>query len=209
PTQAWIAGKSDEPSTSVNLQVSFVGGRGIDADHAKRLVLEEVLSEKLFDLRARTALSYVTEASYMPRRAGGVWSLTAVVDRARAAEAGTELVRLLDQLRSAPETYRVAFVIARQKVLEGMLATSGSSLQALNRLVETARFDVADDRHDRLVAEIAALTLPTFHTFVAHELARTGQVFSAYGNSEAVSAALDAARQADQAPVVGANERAR
>ncbi|HEX4420811.1 MAG TPA: insulinase family protein [Kofleriaceae bacterium] len=199
PRQAWISSKLNGPNPSLELQVAFVGGRGIDEDHAKRLVLEEVLFEQLFELRKRTALSYITQASYEPRRAGGLWSLTIVVDSARAAEAGKALAQMLDQLRRDPESYRAAFVLARQKVLERLLASSGSSRQVLAQLIELVRFDLEDARHDHLPAEVAALTLTTFHPFVAHELAETGQVFGAIGDAAAVDAAIEAAKHASNA----------
>lgn len=199
PVQAWITSKRDEPSSSLQLEVAFVGGRGIDADHAKRLVLEAVLTEKLFELRQRRGLPYVSWANYKPRRAGGLWSLGAVVDSSRAVEAGAMLAQLLEQLRRDPESYRVAFVLARQKVLERLLASSGSSRQILAQLVELVRFDLDETSYDQRATDVAALTLSTFHPFVAHELAETGQVFGAIGNTAAVDAALDAAKHANNA----------
>jgi hypothetical protein len=88
-------------------------------------------------------------------------------------------------------------VLARQKVLARMLVSSGSSQQALTQLVERVRFNLEDDRQDRLAGEVAALTLTTFHPFVRRELAEIGQVFSAYGNGDAVDAALTAAQHVD------------
>jgi zinc protease len=211
PTQAWLAGRVATEDPSLALEVSFVGGRGIDQDHAKRLVLAEVLSEKLLELRERTALTYVTNASYTPRRGGGQWSLSMVVDRKRAQEAGTALAQLLDQLRRDPEAYRAAFVVARQRVLERLLAHEGSSAQALDALIELVRFDLDSERHGRIAGDVAALTLTNFHAFAAREFAEAGQVFTAIGNPAGVNAALTAAKQATQpasppsAPTVGEN----
>lgn len=200
PTQAWIPIPVEAEMRNLVLEVSFVGGRGIDKDHAKRLVLEEVLAKKLFELRERTALAYTPEASYTPCRGGGLWSVRANVDRERAAEAGAALGTLLAQMRGDPEAYRVAFVVARQKVMERMLAIEGGSADALNRLANAARFELDAGRPSRLVADVAALTLANFHSFVTHELAATGQVFTVLGNSAAVDAAIDAAKQATTAP---------
>jgi predicted Zn-dependent peptidase len=195
-SQAWLSSKVADPGAQTRFDIEFVGGRGIDADHAKRLVLEEVLDQKVFELRTRHALAYYVGASYVPRRAGGLWSITAVVEPERTVEASAALVRVLDQLRHDAESYRAAFVLARQKVIERLLASQGSSAQALGRLIQIARFDLDESSDDRIASEVAALTLASFHPFVSRELAEAHQVFGVIGESSVVDAALDAARHA-------------
>lgn len=198
--KAFIAGTTDKPSPTLELEVGFVGGRGIDRDHAKRLVLAGILESQLTQLRSKQALSYGISASYEPRRAGGLWTISGEVDAARAAEAATTVVTILDDLRATPESYRTAFVLARQRTLESMLVSSTSSSTVVAQLANLARFDLPDDFYDRMAREVAALTLTDFHRFLVRELAPDGQVFGAFGNEDAVEAAINAARSVQPKP---------
>jgi zinc protease len=194
PSREFVAGIEAKPSPTVSIDIGFVGGKGMDGDHAKRMILEQVLGSVLNDLRANQALTYGFGASYSPRRAGGLWQIHGEVDAARAAEAARAVSAILDEVRADPESYRHAFVLARQKVIEELLVSTGDSGAIADRLTFLARFDLPDDFFDRLAQEVAATTLKDFHTFVTTELDDTGQVFGAFGNADAVEAALSAAR---------------
>ena len=194
PRRRFITGVEEKPSPTVAIDVRFVGGKGMDRDHAKRLILEAVLSGVLSDLRGKRALTYGFQVAYSPRRAGGLWQLHGEVDAARAAEGATAIMTLLAQVRSDPESYRSAFVLARRKVLENLLMTAGDSGAIADRLTLLARFDLPDDFFDRIAEDVAATTLKDFHKFVGNELDGTGQVFGAFGNADAVDAAIGAAK---------------
>ena len=200
PKRSFIAGTTDKPSPTVQVEVGFVAGSGIDRDHAKRLVLAGVLDAQLAQLRAKRAISYGLQASYTPRRAGGMWSIYGEVDAARAAEAATTITTILDELRANPEAYRTAFVLARQRVLESLLVNTTSSSTVVARLASLAEFDLPDNFYETLARQVAALTLANFHGFVTTELAANGQVFGAFGNADAVDAAIKAARAVQPTP---------
>ncbi|MEO8704103.1 MAG: insulinase family protein [Kofleriaceae bacterium] len=192
--QAFVPGISAKPSPTVFIDVGFVGGRGVDRDHARRLVLAAVLESQLGQLRARKALSYGFGAEYEARPGGGLWSIAGDVDAARAGEAAAAIITILGDMRANPESYRTAFVLARQKVLEGLLVDTTSSAGIVRQLSYLARFDIADDFYARVAQSVAGLTLATFHPFLAKELAASGQVFGAFGNADAVQEAIKAAK---------------
>jgi len=193
-TPLFIVGETTKPSPTVEIDVHFVGGRGIDRDHAKRLVLEAVLDAQLSELRQKRALTYGFYASYAPRRAGGLWTISGEADASRAAEAGGAIIEILDGMRRDPESYRGAFVLARQKVLEALLVGSTSSAEVAERLVTLAQFGLDDDFYDDVASDVADMTLTELHTFLVRELAVTGQVFGAFGNLREARAATNAAR---------------
>jgi len=193
-TPAFIAGTTDKASSTVELDVHYIGGRGIDDDHPKRLVLEAVLGAQLAELRAKRAITYGVAASYEPRRAGGMWTIRGQVDAARAGEAGAAIIGILDNMRFSPETYRGAFVLARQKVMESLLVRSNSAIDVAESLVVLARFGLEDAYFDTVAREVASMTLVDFHAFLGKELAVSRQVFGAFGNAEPVKAAVAAAR---------------
>jgi hypothetical protein len=190
---AWIAGIAAKPSPTVEIDLQFAGGNGLDRDYPKRLVLAQVLTNQLESLRGTNAVTYGLAARYEPRDAGGLWSIGGDVDASRAAEATSALVGILGEMRRDPESYRKAFVLARQRVLEQMLSTSASSGAVADRLEYLARFHPEGAYMDSLPDYVADLTLRSFHAFVVRELAGERQVFGAFGNAAPVQAALAAA----------------
>lgn len=162
----------------------------MDSHQAERLVLAAVLDAKLASLRDKAALTYGMSASYEPRALGGLWRIGGAVDAARAAEGAAAMVAVLDELRRDPESYRAEFVLARQKVLESLMSGATDSRAVVERLVEIAEFDLDDSYYDRLARQVSQLVLANFQPFVASELAADGQVFAAFGNADAVTAAL-------------------
>jgi hypothetical protein len=56
-----------------------------------------------------------------------LWWIGGEVDASRAAEAARSTLAILDDMRRDPETYREAFMHARQKVRETMLASLSTS----------------------------------------------------------------------------------
>lgn len=193
-TPSFIAGTATKPSPTVEIDIHYVRGRGVDRDYPKRLVLEAVLDSQLAELREKRAITYGVNASYEPRRAGGMWTIGGNVDATRAAEAGAAIVTILDDMRRDPETYRGAFVLARQKVIESLLVRSASAVEVAEYLAFLARFALPDDYFDDVAHIVSAMTLAEFHAFLAKELDASGQVFGAFGNRAAAQAAVDAAR---------------
>ena len=194
PSRRFVQGMQAKATPTVRLDVEFVGGKGLDSDYAKRLVLERVLTERLASLRAKQALTYGFSASYVPRVAGGLWSISGEVDATRAAEAGSALATVLADMRRDRETYRSEFVLAREKVLEQLLASTGDSGAIAERLVGLARFDLPMSYYDQLVRQVATLTLSQLHEFLRTELPASHQVFGALGNEAEVTAAIAAAQ---------------
>lgn len=191
---AFVRGVAMQDTPTVEIEIGFVGGRGIDRNHARRLVLAGILDAQLAQLRAKRALSYGFSASYMPRAAGGLWSVSGEVDATRAAEAATAITAILEDMRASPEAYRTAFVLARQKVLEELVVNTTSSAAMIGRLAYLARYDLPDSYYNTLALSVAAMTLADFHPFLVGELAPGHQVFGVYGNEAAVTEALRAAQ---------------
>jgi predicted Zn-dependent peptidase len=189
-----VRGIESRPSATVELDLGFASGQGLDFHYAKRLVLAAILDSKLSRLRSKDAVTYGFSASYEPRRARGAWRIGGEADANRAADAAKALLDVIDEIRRDPESYRREFVLARQKVIERLLVTASDSHAVMNQLTLLAQFDLADDFFDDLVGVVANLTLKDMTSFVPGELAADGQVFGAFGNADAVDAALAPAR---------------
>jgi zinc protease len=191
---AWIEGKQAAGSPTLELDILFPSGPGLGRNYASRLVLQHILESRLQELREKQALTYGFSVDYEPRLAGGLWRISGEVDASRADEAAKAVVGILDQMRRDPESYRSAFVLARQKALESIVVSGTGTPGVTARLVLTARFDLPDAFFDSVAQSIASLTLANIAPFVASELAVDKQVFGAFGNPDAVAAALAAAK---------------
>ncbi|HUS32331.1 MAG TPA: insulinase family protein, partial [Kofleriaceae bacterium] len=193
--EGFVMGEATKPSPTVELDVMWQTVNGLDKDHAKRLVLEQLLDDELAVLRSKHAITYGFYASYEPRKAGGLWRVSGEADASRADAATKILLDVLDQMRSDPEAIRAAFVRAREKTLQALLATTADTAVVVNRLATIARFDKPDDFYHRLPEKVAELTLADFHHFLVSELPSDGQVFGAFGQGNAVARAVGTARQ--------------
>ena len=58
-------------------------------------------------------------------------------------------------MRRDPELYRAEFVLARQKVLEGLAVGDNDSAIVTSRLVMLARFHLPDSFYDRVAQDVA------------------------------------------------------
>ncbi len=191
----FIVGTTVKPSPTVELDVCFLSARGLNANYAKRLVLEELLDAELGKLRNKQALTYGFYASYSPRKGGGMWTISGEADAARAPEAATALLQIMADMRANADSYRGSFVLARQKVLERLLLAANDSLSAAEQLSYMARFDLDDAFFDKVVYDVSQLTLQDFHAFFLKELPPNRQVFGAFGNASASKGAVAAAKQ--------------
>ena len=186
----YVRGAQAQPSSTIALDVQVLGEDGLDRTYAKWLVLVDVVERRLDHA---TAL-YGFDAGYTPRRAGSLLRISGGADASHAADAATELVAILADLRANPESVRAAFVLSRAKVLDRLLASSTSVAGVADQLALEAQFDVAADFHGQLATDVAQLTLADFAPFVADQLAPDRLVIGAFGNAAAVDAALAAAR---------------
>lgn len=190
----YVSSTTETPSPTVQLDIAYLSAPGVDDDHAMRLVLEHLLDAELSRLRTKDAVTYGFSASYEPRKGGGMWRIGGDADATRAADAASHVLAIIDGLRADPESYRASFVLARQKVLERLLLSVGNSASIAQQLVFTARHDLDPSFFDRLPEKVAKLTLADFHMFLKRELNASRQVFGAFGNADAVAAALAAVK---------------
>ncbi len=190
---AWIGGKGRENSPTVDLDVRFLGSRGIDSKYAARLVLASILGSKLAKLRQQHAITYGVSADYTMQEAGGYYQITGSVDASRAKQAGRLVQAAIDEIRKGPENYRSEFVLARRKQVNALLASSSDSRAIANRLENIARYDLSDEFYEWLVHRIARLTLDDIQKLVATELAAKQQITGAFGRPTAVTDFLEGA----------------
>jgi len=192
---AWIWGEGPANSPTVDIDVRFEGISGVDESQAARLVLASILTSQLADMRQGHAISYGMSARYVNRVAGGYWQITGSVDASRAKQAGQLLRATLDNLRSGTGAYKSAFVLARRKRVDALLASASNSQLVAGRLELIARFALSDAFYDTLVRRMAALSPADVEAILSVELQASNQVTGAFGPPRAVHDFLDATKQ--------------
>lgn len=191
----WVVGEGPANSPIVDIDVRFEGIAGVDESQAARMVLTSILNSKFSDMRQGHAISYGMSVRYVNRVAGGYWQITGSVDASRAAQAGRLFRATLDSIRSGTSTYKPAFVLARRKWVDALLASALNSRLVASRLEFIARFDLTDAFYDALLRKIAVLTPSNIEEIVAVELQPSNQVTGAFGPPSAVKKFLDATKK--------------
>ncbi len=191
----WIGGQGKDNSPTVDIDLRFAGIPGVDESQAARKVITSILNSKFADIRQGHAISYGMSARYVNQVAGGYWKITGSVDASRAAQAGHLIRATLDSIRSGTSAYKTAFVLARRKRVDALLASALNSQLVASRLEFIARFDLPESFYDTLLRKIAALTPEAVEEILAVELQASNQVTGAFGPKAAVQKFLDATKE--------------
>ncbi len=198
----WIGGQGKDNSPTVDIDLRFAGIPGVDESQAARTVITSILNSKFADMRQGHAISYGMSARYVNQVAGGYWQITGSVDASRAAQAGHLIRATLDDIRSGTSAYKTAFVLARRKRVDALLASALNSQLVASRLEFIARFDLPESFYDTLLRKIAALTPEAVEEILAVELQFRNQVTGAFGPKAAVEKFLDATKESTAHPLL-------
>jgi zinc protease len=178
---------TSEAQAQTSIRIAFATAPGFREQHAGRLVLAEMLRERLtMDLRHEKALSYSVSVDYVQGNVGpGQLFIETAVDPARAGEA---FLLMQDTIRHLRETdFAADFVRARRAVVENLLANALSSRSVANSLEFIAAHRLPLDYFERLPERVAALRMDDVRALIAAELGATGAVVLASGQRASVT----------------------
>jgi zinc protease len=183
----------DEEQAQTGITVAFATQRGFREQHATRLVLAEMLEERLnASLRHEKALSYSISVTHAQNAVGpGQLVIEAAVDPERAAEAFQLVRETLRHLREAD--FAADFVRARRQVVTRMLANALSSGTVADELEFIASNQLPLDYFERLTERVAELRMDEVRALIAVELAPNIEVVIASGQGASISAMYGAA----------------
>lgn len=142
--------------TLLEVRLAFRAAPGLDARHAARLVLVEMLDRRAAAIRERLGATYGVHAVYTPSASASMIELRGALDPARGAASLAALRADLDELRRG-EAFLEDFVHARDAVLAREVAEASDSAALGARLAEMATFDKAPTFADELVKAIGRL----------------------------------------------------
>ena len=196
PGPTWL-GVRIPTAAQVSLYVSFTARSDPRTDRAARMVLSEMVNDRLRIVREGLGASYGVRSTYIGGAAGTVLSITTGLDPARAPEAAVAVMRELTALRGNAGAEAAAFARARRRVLAQLLATSRDATTVANELEWTVRNDLGLNHLHWLPAKVAKLTPAEVAAVAAGDLDPARMVVSVDGPVAPVTATLDAVGATD------------
>lgn len=180
---AYLA-KFDEGSTQTRVLFAFGLDAGIAEHDAARMVLHEMVEEKMSALREHLGATYGVTVRQMWEVGPGLLIIAAAVDRERAGEAMIAMRQALDELRSGDVA--AAFVRARRRAVRILLADALDSGSVANELEHVVAHELEHDYFGKLAQRVGALRLDEVRALIARALVH--EVMLGYGQRASVEA---------------------
>ena len=167
-----------QPGPQVQLALGFPGPAGVDGQHAARLVVSQMLSQRMARVRTELGSTYGVAAGWSPSVGPSSYFVFGTVDAPRAAETIKFIRDQLDKLRSGDE-FATEFARARRIVLKRLLAEPGETMTLAARLENIETFGLPPDHSDTLVRFVAAVPMAQVKALIAQDLDPSKEVIAA------------------------------
>jgi zinc protease len=174
---SWV-GTRDPSRTQVGLMVAFATSSNPDRDKAARLVLSEMVTDRLRIVREGMGASYAVQVSYAAGTGGGAFYVSSDLEPARAAKAATAIMTELEALRTGAGTMAGDFVRARRRALAYALADAAGVTNVADELEYVVRKGLPVDHVDQLALAISKVTPADVAAVAAADLDRRHRVVS-------------------------------
>lgn len=191
PGPTWM-GVRIPSAGQVKLYVSIAARSAPASDRAARLVLAEMVSDRLRIVREGLGASYSVSTSYDGGAAGTTLDITTALDPLRAPEAAAAVMKELAALHDDAAAQTEAFARARRRVLAQLLATSRDATTVADQLEWTVRNRLAIDQLATLPSTVAHLTPAQVAAVAAADLDPARMAVSVDGPAAPVKATLAA-----------------
>lgn len=182
PIHVGVIGDEDP---QMDVAILYPSAAGIDGQQAARMVLTEMLNQKMWEIRAKLGATYGTYARRDARLGESVYDLGGAVDAPRAGEAIKAMRDGVDALRRG-EDFDVTFVRARRKIIQRLLGESTISREVAARLGLIARFHLPPNYYNSLLQQVAAVSLAQVKALLATELDPKYEVLVTQGDRASV-----------------------
>jgi zinc protease len=194
-TGARYLGVDGEEAPLVQVRLAFptpAAGSG-GAEHAARLILAQMLTQRVEAVREKLGASYGVYARYARRLGPSSIEIGGGLDAARAAEALGLIRAEVDGLRRG-EHFLEDFVLARRRVVEALLVASNDSQSLAGALAELAAYRLPPAALDELRRAAASALPPAVLKLVNADLRPDNEVIVAVGPRAQVQAMFAGAK---------------
>ena len=187
----WIADVDpDAVQVGVSLWFAATSPR---AGRAARLVIAEMVRDRVEQIRFRLGASYGMEAKYGIGVEADLFEIDGKVEGSRAGEVVRQIEADLDGLRTGDAAFAADFVRARRAALVRALGDPVRTSAAADRLEAAVTNHLPIDAVETLPAEIASTTLDAARAVIAQDLQAARMVLMLSGRQEDVAPAFAAA----------------
>ncbi|HEY5924681.1 MAG TPA: pitrilysin family protein, partial [Kofleriaceae bacterium] len=185
---AFVGVLSDE-DPQVDVSITYPAPAGIDGQEGARRVLNEMLNDKIWEIRSKLGSTYGTYSRRDVRVGPSSYDLGGAVDAPRAGESLKAMRGGIDSLRQG-EDFEAAFARARRKVLKDLLAESTVTSQLASQLGEISRYGLDFSFHNTLLQQVAAVSMAQVRALLAKELDPANEIIVLLGDRPSVSKAF-------------------
>jgi zinc protease len=177
PGPSWV-GTRDPSRTQVELMVAFATSSAPDREQAARLVLREMITDRLRIVREGMGASYGVEVSYAAGSGGGLLYASSALEPSRAAKAAKAIVSEFEALRTGAGAMAEEFVRARRRALAAVLADAAGVTAVADELEYAVRRGLPLNHFDQLALAISKVTPAEVAAVAAADLDRRRMVVS-------------------------------
>ncbi|HWO19510.1 MAG TPA: insulinase family protein [Kofleriaceae bacterium] len=178
-----------EPDPQVDVAILYPSPAGLAGQQAARMVLTEMLNQRMWDVRGKLGATYGAYARRNARLGPSAYRLGGAVDAPRAGEAISAMRGGIDALRRG-EDFDVSFVRARRKIVQQLLGESTMSMELAARLGQIERFALHPAYFDTLLRQVAVVSPTQVKALLAAELEPAREVLVVLGDRGSVTKAF-------------------
>lgn len=170
-----FVGVVGEKRPQVKVVIAYPAPAGMDSQHAARLILAEMLNQKMSEIRTELGSTYGIYGHLTSNLGPNAYLIDvpgqgyASVDAVLAGASLKAMRDKIDGLRKGEDFDRV-FALARRKVLKGLLAQSTTTFSLASRLSRIAQFGLDPAYYDNLARYVAAASPAQVRALMATEL---------------------------------------
>ncbi len=165
----------DKNAHHPQITVAFPAGRGLLDNRALRLVIQEMIDQRISSVREKLGASYGVSVSYNFNQGPGSIIVRGTVNQDKSQAALKLILMNLEELRMGIDI-RDDFSRARRKVLRSALADTANATSIANQFVTQITYDLPNDYEDRFASTIAKLTLEEVTARLATDLNQKNEV---------------------------------
>jgi zinc protease len=183
PIYVGVIGEEDP---QVDVAISYPAPAGIDGQEAARRVLNEMLNDKIWEIRSKLGSTYGTYSRRDIRVGPGSYDLGGAVDAPRLGESLKAMREGIDSLRKGVD-FEAAFARARRKVLKELFGQSTVTWELAGNLGEMARFNLDPGYYNALTQQVAVVSMAQIRALLAKELDPANEIIVLLGDREHVT----------------------
>jgi predicted Zn-dependent peptidase len=184
-----FVGVIGDEDPQVDVSITYPAPAGIDGQEGARRVLNEMLNDKIWEIRSRLGSTYGTYSRRDIRVGPSSYDLGGAVDAPRAGESLKAMRDGIDSLRQGTD-FDAMFAKARRKVLKDLLGESTVTSQIAWDLGEISRYNLDFSFHNTLLQQVAAVSMAQVRALLAKELDPANEIIVMLGDRPSVSKAF-------------------